>query len=166
MNNTREITLISLLAVIIAISGSFKIPGPIPGTEFQLSAPIAVAIAASFGFRRYILAGIIASAITLVLGTHTIINVIIAMTFRVVAGGIIHFFKPRLIPVIIAGPLGSIAARIVLGLLFKNSIAVMLVAGLPGMIYTAIAAWPLSKLLNKIKDHTPWREISYEGRHV
>ena len=38
MNNskTKELTLISLLAVIIAISGSFRIPGIIPGTEFQL----------------------------------------------------------------------------------------------------------------------------------
>ncbi|AKL94809.1 hypothetical protein CACET_c13440 [Clostridium aceticum] len=166
MNKTREITLISLLAVIIAISGSFKIPGPLPGTEFQLSAPIAVAIAVSFGFKRYILAGMIASAITLTLGTHTIINVVIAMVFRVVAGGILHFFKPRFISITIAGPLGSIVARMVLGLLLKSPIGVMIIAGLPGMLYTAITAWSLSKLLIKIKSYTPFREMSYEGKSI
>ena len=34
----------ALLAVLIAVSGTFRIPGIVPGTEFQLSAPIAVAI--------------------------------------------------------------------------------------------------------------------------
>lgn len=42
----------ALLAVLIAISGSFKIPGFVPGTEFQLSAPIAVAICGVFGFKN------------------------------------------------------------------------------------------------------------------
>ncbi len=163
MKKTKELTLISLLAVIIAITGSFKIPGPIPGTEFQLSAPIAVAIAACFGFRRYFLAGIIASGITLILGTHTIINVIISLTFRVVAGCIIHFFKPKFITVTIAGPIGSIAARVVLWLFFGKSIVVMLMAGVPGMIYTALTAWIFTKLLEKIINYTTWREIPNEG---
>ena len=39
------------------MSGSFKIPGLVPGTEFQLSAPIAVAICGVFGFKKYIIAG-------------------------------------------------------------------------------------------------------------
>ena len=76
----------ALLAVLIAISGSFKIPGFVPGTEFQLSAPIAVAICGVFGFKKYISAGIIASIICLALGTQTILNVCIAMTFRIVIG--------------------------------------------------------------------------------
>ncbi|MEW9124321.1 MAG: hypothetical protein AB2421_16540 [Thermotaleaceae bacterium] len=166
MNRTKELTLISLLAVLIAISGSIKLPGPLPGTEFQLSAPIAVAIAASFGFRRYISAGIVASSINFLLGTHTIINVLIAMVFRIVAGGIIHFFRPKPLVVVIAGPLGTIAGRIVLGWLFKTPISVMLMASLPGMIYTALSAWPLSRVFNKIKYYTPWSEISYEGRII
>lgn len=33
----------ALLAAFIAVSGSFKIPSLIPGSEFQLSAPVAVA---------------------------------------------------------------------------------------------------------------------------
>ena len=62
-NKTKEITLTALLAVIIAISGTFKLPGLIPGTEFQMSAPIAIGICATFGFKRYITSGIIASVI-------------------------------------------------------------------------------------------------------
>ena len=40
----KELTTIALLGVLILISGSFKIPSPIAGGEFQLSAPIAVLI--------------------------------------------------------------------------------------------------------------------------
>lgn len=40
----REISEIALLAAFIAVSGAFKLPSFIPGSEFQLSAPIAVAI--------------------------------------------------------------------------------------------------------------------------
>ncbi|MGL5752679.1 MAG: hypothetical protein ACRCXT_19230 [Paraclostridium sp.] len=69
-NKTREITLISLLAVIIAISGTFKIPRIITGTEFQMSAPIAIGICATFGFKKYICSGIIASFINLLMATH------------------------------------------------------------------------------------------------
>lgn len=42
----KDLTTISLLAVLILISGSFKIPSPVAGGEFQLSAPIAVLICA------------------------------------------------------------------------------------------------------------------------
>ena len=42
---TKDLTLTALLAVLLAIFGTFKIPGIVPGTEFQLSAPFAVCIA-------------------------------------------------------------------------------------------------------------------------
>ena len=45
----REISEIALLAAFIAVSGAFKLPSFIPGSEFQLSAPIAVAICGVFG---------------------------------------------------------------------------------------------------------------------
>ena len=51
----KELTTIALLGVLILISGSFKIPSPIAGGEFQLSAPIAVLICACFGFKRSII---------------------------------------------------------------------------------------------------------------
>ncbi|GAA0736510.1 hypothetical protein [Clostridium oceanicum] len=161
MNKTRELVLISLLAVIIALSGSFKVPSPFMGSEFQLSAPIAVAIAACFGFKRYFLAGIIASAVCMLLGTQNIINVIVAMTFRVVAGGIIHLFKGNIVAIILSGPTGSIAARVVLWIFFKKAIMVMLIAGFPGMLYTAILSYPLTKLLNRVRKVIPWSELSY-----
>ena len=70
----REISEIALLAAFIAVSGAFKLPSFIPGSEFQLSAPIAVAICGVFGIKKYLLAGILASAGGLLLGTQTICN--------------------------------------------------------------------------------------------
>ena len=166
MNKTREIALIAILAVIIAISGSLKIPSPFPGTEFQLSAPLAVAIAACFGFTRYILAGLVASLLTLLLGTHTFINVLIAMTFRLVAGGTIALFGPRFWVVCLAGPLGSTAARIVVWLLLGKGLLPMLVASLPGMLFTVLTSWPLTKVLTRIKNNTSWRDVPYAEKTV
>lgn len=48
----REISEIALLAAFIAVSGAFKLPSFIPGSEFQLSAPIAVAICGVFGIKN------------------------------------------------------------------------------------------------------------------
>ncbi len=76
----------AMLAVLIAVSGVFRIPGLVPGTEFQLSAPIAVAICGVFGFKKYLIAGILASLLSMTMGTATILNVAVAMTFRVVVG--------------------------------------------------------------------------------
>lgn len=42
----------ALLAAFIAVSGSFKIPSLIPGSEFQLSAPVAVAACGIFGIKN------------------------------------------------------------------------------------------------------------------
>lgn len=164
MSKVRECALIALLAVLIALSGSFKIPGPLPGTEFQLSAPIAVAIAACFGFKRYILAGIVASSVCLMLGTHTFINVIIAMTFRVVAGGIVALLGSNIFVVAIAGPLGTAAARVALWALLGKGLIPMLIASSPGMIYTALTAWPCTLLLKRVKDLTAWRELDNAER--
>ena len=44
----------ALLAAFITISGAFKLPGLLPGTEFQLSAPVAVAVCGVFGIRKYL----------------------------------------------------------------------------------------------------------------
>ena len=56
--NTRDLTTTALLAILIIISGTFRIPSPLAGGEFQLSSPIAVLICACFGFKRYIIAGV------------------------------------------------------------------------------------------------------------
>ena len=79
-------TTTAMLAVLILLSGTFKIPSPVAGGEFQLSAPIAVLICALFGFKRYIIAGILASTLGMMLGVHTIFSVIIQMSFRIEIG--------------------------------------------------------------------------------
>ncbi|MDK2820182.1 MAG: hypothetical protein PWP31_147 [Clostridia bacterium] len=166
MKKVNELSLTSLLAVILVVSGAFKIPSPFPGTEFQLSAPLAVAIAAVFGFTRYICAGIVASILGLLLGTQTIIGVLIAMTFRIVAGGVIALFGPRFWVVSIAGPLGSAAARLVVWFLIGKGLIPLLLASLPGMIFTALAAWPLTKKLKRASQQYLGEIFSYERKII
>ena len=77
---------LALLTAFIAVTGAIKIPNVIPGVDFQLSAPLAVAICAVFGFKRYIVAGCLASVISLLLGTQTLLHVAIALQFRLWVG--------------------------------------------------------------------------------
>lgn len=63
----RDISETALLSVLIAVSGAFKIPGFVPGSEFQMSAPLAVAVCGIYGAEKYIAAGLIASSLCLVL---------------------------------------------------------------------------------------------------
>ncbi|URZ88251.1 hypothetical protein [Floricoccus penangensis] len=158
-NGTKEITLVAILAAIIAISGSFKFPGIIPGTEFQLSAPIAVAICATFGFKRYITAGIMASLVNLALGTHTIFNVIVAMVFRLVAGGMIGILGSSLLVVSLAGPIGTVCARVVLSYITSTPIKVLVVAALPGMLYTLLSSYLLFRIVENITLKTPYKDF-------
>ena len=53
----HSIAEIGILTAMMTILGGLKIPNIIPGVEFQLSAPLAVAICAAFGFRKYIICG-------------------------------------------------------------------------------------------------------------
>ena len=147
----KELTTIALLGVLILISGSFKIPSPIAGGEFQLSAPIAVLICACFGFKRYIIAGILASMLGMMLGMH---NVLVQMVFRVVAGGTMALLGTNLLTVAISGPLGTFAARLVLWQVTGVSWVALTAAAAPGMIFTAIAASvfykPAQQLLTRV----------------
>lgn len=156
-NKTKEITLVSLLSVIIAISGTFKIPGIIPGTEFQMSAPIAIGICAAFGFKKYITAGIIASFLNLIMGTHTILNVIVAMVFRLVAGGLLNYLGTGIVIVSIAGPIGTFVGRIVMTSIVGTPLKVLLVAALPGMFYTLLSSYFMYKVIEKIIKNTPYK---------
>ncbi|MBM7647361.1 hypothetical protein JOC78_000282 [Bacillus ectoiniformans] len=143
----QEIALTSLLAALIAVTGMIKLPSIIPGAEFQLSAPIGVAIAAAFGIWRYLCAGVIASSILLLLGLHTIINVEVAMAFRVAAAALIGVFGTRFLIVSIAGPLSTLFARLVLSLTLGVPFIPLLLAAVPGMIFTVLLSWPLYKAL-------------------
>ena len=53
--DVKNITMDGMWVVLLFISGLFKIPSPIPGTEFQLSAPLAVSIGRIRGFLHYLL---------------------------------------------------------------------------------------------------------------
>ncbi len=147
---TMEMTTTALLATVLAVLGTFKLPSIVPGCEFQLSAPFAVCIAACFGFRRYIRIGILASAINLILGTHTIVNVTIAMIFRLVAGGILALFGVNPVTLAISGPLGTVAGRLVLGGISGTDPLALIAAAAPGMVFTAVAATVMYPVMKRL----------------
>ncbi|MDU2063569.1 MAG: hypothetical protein E6713_01915 [Sporomusaceae bacterium] len=155
----QDMTVTALLAALIAVSGSLKLPGILPGTEFQLSAPLAVAVCAVYGFRRYFLAGVLASLAMLLLGTQTIFNTTIALLFRLTVGAVLALGGTSFITVAIAGPIASFAARLTLMLVIGQAAWAVVFAAVPGMVYTAIAAWPLTLLLRRVRRET---ERAYE----
>ena len=144
----KEITITALMAVLLAVFGMFRLPGILPGTEFQLSAPFAVCIAACFGYKKYIKIGILASAVQMVLGAYSIVNVTISMIFRLVAGGILAVFGVHHVTIVVSGPLGTVAGRLFLGWMTGTNPLTLIVAALPGMIFTAVGSvlmFPLMK---------------------
>lgn len=154
INNVRTLTETALLVALISVTGAVKLPGLVPGTEFQLSAPLAVAICAVFGFKRYIIAGMLASAISLALGTSNLLNVFIAMVFRLTVGGLLTVFGTSWPVVTLAGPVGSAVARMALGGILGKAAIPLVIAAIPGMVYTALAAWPLTMLLVRVRRQT------------
>ncbi|OMP68178.1 hypothetical protein [Domibacillus epiphyticus] len=149
--NVYTITEVSLLAAMIAIIGSLKIPAGFPGSDFQLSAPLAVAIAAVFGFWRYMTAGIIASLLLMLLGIHNLLHVEISMVFRIVAGGIVALLGHSLPILVLAGPIGTAAARWVLSITVGLPFWPLVMQSLPGMIFTAVSVYPLYRMLRRVK---------------
>jgi len=143
---------IGILAAMITILGAIKLPSLLPGLEFQLSAPLAVAICAAFGFKKYILAGILSSAIGLMLGTHNLFNVAIAMQFRLVVGLILWLGGPRLFFILIAGPIASLLARLTLSLFVGKAALALIAAALPGMAFTMLTAPVFTRILLRIQN--------------
>ena len=137
--STSDVTEIALLAALITVTGAIKLPSLAPGLEFQLSAPLAVAICAVFGFKRYILAGVLSSLVGLLLGTQNLFNVAIAMQFGR------HYWT-----VALAGPLGTFTARITLSFVVGKGAWALVAAALPGMVFTLLAAPLLVKILDRI----------------
>ena len=145
--SVKNLTMDGMWVVLLFISGLFKIPSPIPGTEFQLSAPLAISIGRIRGFLHYLTIGIIASIIGMILGLQTIYNVIIAM---VVAGLILTVLKKDPLALIIAGPAGTFAARLVLATILGVAWQPLVVSAAPGMIFTAITAPVLTSILKRV----------------
>ena len=140
----------ALLAAFIAVSGSFKIPSLIPGSEFQLSAPVAVAACGIFGIKKYLTAGIAASAICLILGTQNVFNVLIALSFRAVIAVMFAFMGSSKAFYIIAGPVASALSRLVLVLFVDKAVYALIAAAVPGMIFTAFAAPLIAGFLTRL----------------
>ena len=143
----RGISETALLSVLIAVSGFFKIPGFVPGSEFQMSAPLAVAVCGIYGAEKYIAAGLIASSLCLVLGIHSILNVLVAMTFRLVVALTWTFLGSGKIFYTFSGPMGTIAARGVVALLLGKGFYALAVAAVPGIIFTMATSCFFAKLL-------------------
>lgn len=148
----RDCVETALLAVLIAVSGTFRIPGIVPGTEFQLSAPIAVAICGVFGFKKYIIAGVLASLIGLSLGTCTILNVAIQMSFRLGVGAFWPLSGSNRLFYIFSGPVGTALARVVMYFLLGKGLTLMLIAAAPGMAFTAATAWAFGKIFTRCRE--------------
>lgn len=148
--SAKRIAQDGVFTAILVVLGMIKIPSVFPGAEFQLSAPYAVCLASMAGFKRYLGIGICASLIQLALGTHTIWNVMIAMVFRVVAGMIIAWFPMKKVSIVIAGPLGTACARVVMACVLHVPLQPLLIAALPGMIFTAIVAVLLNPAIQRI----------------
>ncbi len=151
----QQLTTTALLGVIILLSGSLKIPSPIAGGEFQMSAPIAVLICACFGFKRYFIAGVLASLLGLMLGVHNIFSVAVQICFRAAAGGTMALLGVNLLTVAISGPLGTLFARIIMWQLTGISWLTLAAAALPGMVFTAAAAAALCQPTQRRKANVP-----------
>lgn len=150
---TSTLCEIAILVAMISILGSIKIPNIIPGIEFQLSAPLAVAICSVFGFKKYIISGILSSVICLALGTQNILNVAIAMQFRLIVSLLLYLAQNHLYMIIFAGPIASLIARFSLFFFLGNLGALtfsMILFTIPGLIFTAIASPILVNILKKI----------------
>lgn len=147
----RGISETALLSVLIAVSGAFKIPGFVPGSEFQMSAPIAVAVCGVYGAKKYIVAGLIASGLSLALGTHTFLNVLVAMTFRLVVALVWIFLGSRKIFYIFSGPLGTMAAREAISLILGKGFYALVVAAFPGMIFTMATSCFFAGLIERCR---------------
>ena len=89
----------------------------------------------------------------MMLGMHNIINVLVQMVFRVVAGGTMALLGTNLLTVAVRGPLGPFAARLVLWQVTGVNWMILTAAAFPGMILTAVAAGafykPAKQLLTK-----------------
>lgn len=147
----RDISETALLSVLIAVSGFFKIPGFVPGSEFQMSAPLAVAVCGIYGAEKYIAAGLIASSLSLALGTHTFFNVLVAMTFRLVVALTWTFLGSGKIFYTFSGPMGTIAARGVVALLLGKGFYALAVAAFPGIIFTMATSCFFAGLIERCR---------------
>ena len=159
----RQLTADGFLTAILVILGMIKLPSLIPGAEFQLSAPYAVCLAASVGFRRYLGIGVCASCIQLLLGTHTVWNVGIAMVFRLAAGALAAWRPSGRLRLMLAGPVRTGCARLTLAAIFQVPVLPLLAAALPGMVFTAACTGVLYPVFCRAMEQGGARNVRNAG---
>lgn len=141
---------VALIAAMLTITGAVKLPSLFPGAEFQFSAPLAVAVCAVYGFRDYFIAGALSSMIGFIMGTQNMMHILVACIFRLVAGAVVIGCRKADFAVVIAGPVATLAARLFLSLLIGKAAYPLILAALPGMVYTAVGAVFFTKMLQKV----------------
>ena len=72
------------------------------------------------------------------------------MVYRVVAGLILTVIKKDPLTLVIAGPAGTFAARLVLAAILNVPWQPLVVTAAPGMIFTAITAPFLTAMLQRV----------------
>ena len=149
-DSVQRLALDGILTAVLVLLGMIKLPSLIPGAEFQLSAPYAVCLAAVVGFRRYLGIGICSSVIQLVLGTHTLWNVVIAMVFRVAAGSIAAGKPGGRAGILLAGPVGTACARLVMSALLRVPALPLMAAAVPGMVFTVVCTAAFYRVFTRI----------------
>lgn len=85
-DSVKKLVTDGMLAAVLLVTGMFKIPSFLPGAEFQISAPFAVAVAKILGFKRYLMIGLAASVCGFAVGAQNLLNIMVAMVYRVVVG--------------------------------------------------------------------------------
>lgn len=155
MSRARALTETALLAALLFAAGLLRLPSPVPGSEFQLSAPLAVALCGVFGFKRYFAAGLLASALSLLSGTAAAPHALVALTFRLAVGAVYGLLGAGRLFYLLAGPAGTLAARAVLAALLGGGFPALVLAAFPGMALTAAAALPMARLLRRGRAAVP-----------
>ena len=146
----RTLAMDGMLTALLILLGMIKLPSILPGAEFQLSAPYAVCLAAGVGFWRYLGIGVCASLIQVMLGTHTLWNVLVAMVFRVAAGLLVSLLPERKWAMVLAGPFGTACARLVLAGVLGVPALPLLGAAVPGMVFTGVCVALLEPVLRRV----------------
>lgn len=143
---TKDLTLIALLAILLRVAGTFRFPGIISGTEFFMSAPVALAIAANFGGKKYLFASTISCFLGIALGMLTILNACTTMIFALVVFAFTKILGNSIPVLLIAGPLASISSRFISSLILGVPFLPILISAIPGLVYTVILTIPCTKI--------------------
>ncbi len=139
-DSVKKLVTDGMLAAGLLVTGMFKIPSFLPGAEFQISAPFAVAVAKILGFKRYLMIGLAASVCGFAVGAQNLLNIMVAMVYRVVVGLLLDLFPDSKAAVALCGPCGTFVSRLLLAQVLGVDWVLLVLYALPGMAFTAVLA--------------------------